>query len=238
MKNKPEPLKIAHFRFALIAPVIQGLYPDASEAAYYRRVTQDPILRPDGVSYKYSPDTLERWTGLYRKKGMDGLIPGFRKDKGVSRALSADAINEIYRLREKFPRINGVMIHQMLVQSGFIDAKVSVRAVQRFLKENDLRSARNPAVKDRKAYEMPEFGCMWQADYPDVSFIPIFSAAQRYNALDKRKHRDKISYNRPYAFLKSTSDISLTSDSFLRRGWFWSVAASIAFLFISVSAYA
>ena len=94
---------------------------------------------------------------------MDGLIPGFRKDKGVSRALSADAINEIYRLREKFPRINGVMIHQMLVQSGFIDAKVSVRAVQRFLKENDLRSARNPAVKDRKAYEMPEFGCMWQA---------------------------------------------------------------------------
>ena len=58
MKNKPEPLKIAHFRFALIAPVIQGLYPDASEAAYYRRVTQDPILRPDGVSYKYSPDTL------------------------------------------------------------------------------------------------------------------------------------------------------------------------------------
>ena len=50
MKNKPEPLKIAHFRFALIAPVIQGLYPDASEAAYYRRVTQDPILRPDGVA--------------------------------------------------------------------------------------------------------------------------------------------------------------------------------------------
>ena len=171
MKNKPEPLKIAHFRFALIAPVIQGLYPDASEAAYYRRVTQDPILRPDGVSYKYSPDTLERWTGLYRKKGMDGLIPGFRKDKGVSRALSADAINEIYRLREKFPRINGVMIHQMLVQSGFIDAKVSVRAVQRFLKENDLKSARNPAVKDRKAYEMPEFGCMWQADTAYLPYI-------------------------------------------------------------------
>ena len=171
MTNKPEPLKIAHFRFALIAPVIQGLYPDASEAAYYRRVTQDPILRPDGVAYKYSPDTLERWTGLYRKKGMDGLIPGVRKDKGVSRALSADAINEIYRIREKFPRINGVMIHQMLVHSGFIEASVSVRAVQRFLKENDLKSARNPAVKDRKAYEMPEFGCMWQADTAYLPYI-------------------------------------------------------------------
>ena len=171
MPQKIEPLKIAHFRFALIAPVIQGLYPDASEAAYYRRVTKDPILRPDGTSFQYSPDTLERWTGLYRKKGMDGLMPGFRKDKGISRALSADAIGEIYRLREKFPRINGVMIYQMLVQGGFIPSTVSVRAVQRFIKENDLKSARNTGIKDRKAYEMPEFGCMWQADTAYLPYI-------------------------------------------------------------------
>ncbi len=171
MSNKIEPLKVAHFRFALIAPVIQGLYPDVSEAAYYRRVTKEPIIRPDGTPYKYSPDTLERWTGLYRKKGMDGLIPGYRKDKGISRSLSADAINEIYRLREQFPRINGVMIHQMLIQNGFLDAGVSVRAVQRFLKENDLKSARNPLIKGRKAYEMPEFGCMWQADTAYLPYI-------------------------------------------------------------------
>jgi transposase InsO family protein len=171
MSHKVEPLKVAHFRFALIAPVIQGLYPDASEAAYYRRVTKDPILRPDGTSFQYSPDTLERWTGLYRKKGMDGLIPGFRKDKGISRSLSADAIGEIYRLREKFPRINGVMIHQMLIQGGFIPSTVSVRAIQRFIKENDLKSARNTSIKDRKAYEMPQFGCMWQADTAYLPYI-------------------------------------------------------------------
>ena len=171
MKKTVEPLKMAHFRFALIAPVIQGLFPDASEAAYYRRVTEEPIIRPDGTPYKYSPDTLERWTGLYRKHGMDGLISGTRKDKGISRKLSSDAINEIYRLREKFPRINGVMIHQMLIHGGFLDATVSVRAVQRFLKENDLKSARNPLIRDRKAYEMPEFGCMWQADTAYLPYI-------------------------------------------------------------------
>ena len=171
MKKTVEPLKMAHFRFALIAPVIQGLFPDASEAAYYRRVTEEPIIRPDGTPYKYSPDTLERWTGLYRKHGMDGLISGTREDKGVSRKLTSDAIDEIYRLREKFPRINGVMIHQMLIHGGFLDATVSVRAVQRFLKENDLKSARNPLIRDRKAYEMPEFGCMWQADTAYLPYI-------------------------------------------------------------------
>lgn len=170
-KLKPTPLQTAHFRFALIAPVIQGLYPDASEAAYYRRVTKEPILRPDGTTYKYSPDTLERWTGIYRKQGMDGLIPGHRKDKGTSRSLSEDAMQEIFRLREKYPRINGVMIHQSLIREGFLDASVSVRAVQRFLKANDLKSARNTNVKDRKAYEMPEFGCMWQADTAYLPYI-------------------------------------------------------------------
>ena len=139
-KKSVSPLETAHFRFALIAPVIQGLYPDESEAAYYRRVTKEALLRPDGTTYQYSPDTLERWTGLYRKHGMDALIPGTRSDKGVSRALSPDAVEEIYRLREKYPRITGTMIHQMLVCNHFIKSTVSVRAVQRFLKENDLNT--------------------------------------------------------------------------------------------------
>jgi len=99
--KKVSPLKMAHFRFALIAPVIQGLYPDASEAAYYRRVTKEPILRPDGTTYHYSPDTLERWVGIYRKKGMDGLLSSERKDKGTSRSLDADSIAEILRLKGK-----------------------------------------------------------------------------------------------------------------------------------------
>ena len=175
-KKTVSPLETAHFRFALIAPVIQGLYPDASEAAYYRRVTAEPLIRPDGTSYVYSPDTLERWTGLYRKHGMDALIPSTRSDKGVSRALSPEAVSEIYRLREKYPRINGVMIHQMLVKDQFIKASVSVRAVQRFLKENDLRSARNPHVKDRRAFETPEFGCLWQAD---TAYLPYITESGR-----------------------------------------------------------
>lgn len=44
---------IAQFRFALIAPVIQGLYPDASAKAYYKRVTENPLTLPDGSTVKY-----------------------------------------------------------------------------------------------------------------------------------------------------------------------------------------
>lgn len=173
MSIKPSitPIETAHFRFALIAPIIQGLFPDVSAAAYCRRVTQNPIKRPDGTEFRYGPKTLEKWTTLYRKGGMDALMPGFRTDKGMSRSLNDVSIEEIYRLREKYPKINGVMIHSLLVQNGYIKADVSVRAVQRFIKANDLKSARNPNIKDRKAFEEPQFGCMWQADTCYMPYI-------------------------------------------------------------------
>ena len=163
-KSTITPFEEAHFRFGLIAPVIQNVYPDASARAYYRRVTEKPILCPDGIAREYKPATLEKWTTLYRSKGIDGLTPEERSDKGTTRVLNDTAIEEIYRIREKYPRITGVMIHDLLIQDGFINADVSTRAVQRFIKANDLKSARNPNVKDRKAFETPEFGCLWQSD--------------------------------------------------------------------------
>ena len=126
-KKTISPIEEAHFKFALIAPVIQGLYPDASAAAYYRRVT--------------------------------------------ARTLDDVAIEEIYNLREKFPHINATMIHQLLIKNGFIKADISVRSVQRFIKQNDLKSARCINVKDRKAFEEEFFGSMWQSDTCYLPYI-------------------------------------------------------------------
>jgi len=158
------PIETAHFRFALVAPVVQGLFPDTSAAAYCRRVTENPILKPDGTTFLYNPRTLEKWAHLYQSGGMDALMPRVRSDKGITRTLSDEAINEIFRLKEKYPKINATMIHRMLIQEGFIPATVSVAAVQRFIKKNNLKVAVDPNIKERLAFEEPEFGCMWQVD--------------------------------------------------------------------------
>ena len=52
-----DPVEIAYFRFGVIAPIIQGTFPDASEAAYYRRVVRIP--------WRDGPATTARteWTG-------------------------------------------------------------------------------------------------------------------------------------------------------------------------------
>lgn len=171
-KPKTTPLELAHFRFGLIAPVIQNTFPDVSANAYYRRVTEEPISLPDGRIFKYNPGTLQKWVNYYRQFGMDGLIQKPRVDKGTSRKLNDVAIEEIFRLREAYPKINATMIHTMLLKDAFIAPDVSVRAVQRFIKENDLKSARNINIKDRKAFEASDFGCLWQAD---TCYLPYIS---------------------------------------------------------------
>ena len=163
-KNKVSPIEIGHFRFALIAPVIQGTFCEPSAAAYYRRITASPLTIPGGETIRYQPGTLEKWVEYYRKGGIDALMPKTRADKGSTRTLTDTAIEEIYRLKAKYPRLNATQIYYRLVEERFIPPTVSVAAVQRFIKRQDLKSARNLNIKDRKAFEEEFFGGLWQAD--------------------------------------------------------------------------
>lgn len=70
-KKLSDAAAMAQFRLALIAPVIHGLYPDASRNAYYRRVTENPLTLPDGSVFRYSPKTLSKWVSLYQNGGIE-----------------------------------------------------------------------------------------------------------------------------------------------------------------------
>lgn len=175
--------EIAQFRFALIAPVIQGLFPDQSRTAYYKRVTEKPLTFPDGSVREVSFKTVEKWVSNYQRFGFDSLMPNERSDKGTTRALTDTAIEEIFRLKSEFPRLNATQIHAQLIQNGFIPATVNVCAVQRFIKHNDLRSARNPNLRDRKAFEEDSFGKMWQTDTCYFPYITEDGKSHRVYAI-------------------------------------------------------
>lgn len=165
-------IDMAYFRFSLIAPVIQNTFSDSTKTAYYKRITANPFTLPDGKVMIYDFKTIEKWEGYYRKNGMDGLMPKQRSDTGKTRVICETAIAEIYRLKEKFPRINATLIYHKLIEDGFINQhEVSLSSLQRFIKHNDLRSAINPNQKDRKSFE-EEYPCgMFQADTSYTPYI-------------------------------------------------------------------
>ena len=78
--NSKMHIEAAHFKFALIAPVIQGIFPDANKTAYYRRVTENPLILPNGQAVIYNYNTLEKWESRYRYGSMDALLPAVRQD--------------------------------------------------------------------------------------------------------------------------------------------------------------
>lgn len=75
-KNLSDAAAMAQFRLALIAPVIHGLYPDASRNAYYQRITENPLTLPDGSAFRYSPKTIASGCLSTRTAASMHLCPG------------------------------------------------------------------------------------------------------------------------------------------------------------------
>ena len=159
-----EQIAVAQWRFGLVAPVIQNTYLEVSEMAYYRRITEQSLTRPDGIEVQLSPNTLQKWTSEYRRYGFEALIPKERADKGSTRVLTPEAEEEIRRVLEKFPRLKGQQICDHLKENGFSAMTLSPRSVQRYIRNHDLRNPVYRQEKDRKAFEAEEFGDIWQAD--------------------------------------------------------------------------
>ena len=74
-------------------------------------------------------------------------------------------------------------IHGFLIRNSFIPATVSVDSVQRFIRHNDLKSARDPNLRDRKAYEEDKFGKIWQADTCYLPYITEDGKSHRVYAI-------------------------------------------------------
>ena len=158
-------IEIASIRLALIAPAINNTITDESKIAYYRRISTNHVKLPNGKIVFYSPGTLSNWESEYNRFGFDALLPKTRSDIGKTRKLTDVAIEQIYNLKNIFPKINATLIYHKLIQDGFINEKdVSISTVQRFIKNNDLKSARSINLKDRKAFEEEFATGMYQGD--------------------------------------------------------------------------
>jgi transposase InsO family protein len=122
---------------------------------------------------------LEKWAAEYKKSGLEALMPKERSDKGSVRALSAECMDAIFHIKEKYPRLGATHIHQRLLADGLITGHVSARTIQRFVKRQGLKGAQGIAGKERKAFEEAYFGAMWMADTCYFPYITEGGAARR-----------------------------------------------------------
>ena len=163
--TKDHKLYIALMRYGAIAPVISGI-PDkySSLSAYFREVSQNGILHPNGDTRNYAPATIEKWLLDYRKGGFDALIPKSRSDHGTSRKIDDDLKEQIRYLKTNYPRLSASAIFRQLQDNGSIrKGQMCESTVLRFINELKLQE-KMTNNQDLRRYEMPHINEVWCGD--------------------------------------------------------------------------
>ncbi len=161
--NEKQREEVALAKFQVIAPILNKDFPDASQQAYYERLSQEPLKRVDGSEWRVKPGGIRDWVYLYRKYGFDGLKPKVRTETSTKR-LTDDQKQRLIALKEERPRRTVTNLYHYLSENGELNPQtVSLSTVQRFMRQqNEQYRWRSP--EDRRSFEMAHANDMWQID--------------------------------------------------------------------------
>lgn len=119
---------------------------------------------------RYSPRTLEGWFYQWRARGFGALERRSRRDKGLSKAISAKDAEAIVKLRLQQPGLAVSTLVRQLEQSGVLEpGTFSLSSVYRLLVREGLDRPRLIAEGSgpTKAFETELANALWMADVMD-----------------------------------------------------------------------
>lgn len=143
----------ALFRFQIIAPLLD--LPRGEQEIVIQEAAGLHVEAPNGKLSSLSRATLMRWMARYRKKGMEGLKPSDRKDKGSLRCFSDETACALEKLKLEKPGLTvEALIYQARRKGIFASGQhVSKASVWRFLKKNHLIGPKEVPRTDRRRFE-------------------------------------------------------------------------------------
>ena len=190
--------EIALFRFSLIAPILNNTYPNKTVKDYLEEICAKVYDSPLGLKKEYAPSTIKEWLRLYKTKGIDGLYPKNRSDKGESRKLKAEVKELVISLKKANPKRTAKSIYQEIIITTKVKPfELSLSTVQRYIKNLDVSTDSN--IKDRRAFEFENANDCWQSD---ISVGP-------YLTINGVKHKTYI-----VAFLDDASRLIVSCKAF------------------------
>jgi putative transposase len=131
---------------------------------------------------RYSPRTLEDWFYEWRAKGFAALERQNRKDKGKSKALSAQDAEAIIKMRLQHPNIAISTLIKQLQQSGVLQpGTFSLASVYRLLVREGLDRPGLIAQGSgpTKAFETELANTLWMTDIMDGPTLRVGARAVR-----------------------------------------------------------
>jgi len=108
------PRKTALWRYEQIEDLLDESLSPHERRALLRRLTRAPVRWPSGAERTLSEATLYRWLRRYRARGIEGLKPRLRRDRGRRRRLKRKVLDRAVTLLREEPRRSLTMLCELL----------------------------------------------------------------------------------------------------------------------------
>ena len=170
--------EMAMFRYAVITPLLHG----NDERSLKKRISEQAAkiwTLPNGRLRQFSLSGIEDWIYAYRRDGIAGLSTGQRSDKGDFREIGDEVRSYIDKHIREYPRLKiSVMINLMKATGVIVDNHPSASTIYRYIKT--IRPQKGAPLKERRSFEAPYAGNLWQTDIMYGPYLPKLNNRGRW----------------------------------------------------------
>lgn len=161
--------EVARFRSEIIGALRHRALSRGELQQELTRLSEQPYRPPGSVrSMRFSVSTLQRWYYAYKNRGLAGLAPRLRKDRGRGRKLPAELRALLLDIRREHPMASVPLILRTLVQGGRMNqADARPATVRRLFVEHGLDRAHLCSQQEqpiRLRWEAAGPNALWHAD--------------------------------------------------------------------------
>ena len=170
--------EMAMFRYSVINPLLHG----DDERSLKKRMKEQAgkiWTLPDGRLRQFSRGTIEDWFYTYKHAGFSGLEKQMRKDKGGFRRLDEDIRIYLDEHIKEHPRLKTSVIITLMRDAGIITGnQPSESTIYRYART--IRPEKGLPVKERRSFEAPYAGNLWQTDIMYGPYLPQLNDRGRW----------------------------------------------------------
>lgn len=170
-ENIPKPVdhaeEVALFRHSIIGSLIGQIFSHGQLKEAIKELSKKHWRAPGSdVSKRFGSSTIERWYYAYQTRGLLGLLPSARSDRGRARFMDEKKKTLLIAIRDEYPWISSRLIIKTLMRNGVLEKnELSVATLNRFYKQHG---------KERRTrkQQLPQSGhrLRWQAEAPGHLF--------------------------------------------------------------------
>jgi len=163
--NQAKNEEIMIFRFGVIFPLLDGGLCYGQKSRLLGELAAKEYDIPGSGRRILSKATIYSWLRVYQEKGLEGLAPKARSDKGGQRAISTETELALRQFREQHPDWKLTTFAKVAAQKGIFlpSERVSMSAIYRVFKDYDKEKKARKS-KDMRRFEMENCNDVWMLD--------------------------------------------------------------------------